>query len=152
MTLSTAALPITWIILRALSAVDQPPQRLTPKPGIPPPRGEFRREPMRPDVRRPRQRAAIAEGPGDEQRLAIIVGRSGREHIGAGLGLNLVETEQRRPVAGETSENRVCLVLDDGRESFRNLDTVVIGKDFDRQNLPDRRAMIARAAVDALEA
>src|SRR6185437_3942370 len=128
MTLSTAALPITWIILRALSAVDQPPQRLTPKPGIPPPRGEFRREPMRPDVRRPRQRAALAEGPGDEQRLAVIVGRSGREHIGAGLGLHFVETEQRRPITGEAGENGMRLLLDDRRESLRDLDPVAIGE------------------------
>src|SRR5690242_16806819 len=152
MTLSTAALPITWIILLALSAADKPCQRLTPEPGISGPRGEFGRQPMRPDVRSPCKGAALAEGPRDEQRLAVIVGRSGREHIGAWLRLDFVEAEQRRPVAGKAGENRVRLPLDDGHESFRDLDPIVIGKDLDRQNLLDRRAMIARPAVDALEA
>src|SRR5579864_339427 len=147
MTLSTAALPITWIILSLSSATGQPCERLAPEAGISRPRGEFRRQPVRPDVGCPRKGSALAESSGDKKRLAVIVGRSGREHVGAGLGHHFVEAEQRRPVAAEAGENRVRLVLDDGRESFRNLDTVVIGKDFDRQDLLDRRAMITRSAI-----
>jgi hypothetical protein len=46
----------------------------------------------------------------------------------------------------------VLLVFDDRGESLRDFDPIVIGKDLDRQNLLDRCAVVARAAIDALEA
>ena len=57
---------------------------------------------MRPDVRRPRKRASLAECPGDEERFAVIVSRGSREDLGARLRPDFIESEQRRPVAGET--------------------------------------------------
>src|SRR5262245_33763042 len=43
-------------------------------------------------------------------------------------------------------------LLEDRRKALRHLDTIIIREDLDRQNLLDRRAMIARPAIDALKA
>ena len=72
---------------RVIPRADQPLQRLAPEPGVSRPRRELGRQPVRADVRRPRKRAAPAEGPGDEQRLAAVVGRNGREHLAPDFAL-----------------------------------------------------------------
>ena len=53
----------------------EPVQRLTPQPGVAIPVHEGVGQPVRADVRGPGQRAALAVGAGDQQRVAALVGR-----------------------------------------------------------------------------
>jgi hypothetical protein len=59
---------------------------------------------MRPDVRRPRQRASLAECPGDEERFASIVSRGSREDLGARLRPHFIESGGLCEVAGARIE------------------------------------------------
>src|SRR5271166_4447557 len=141
-TVSTAALPTTWIMPRrpGLARTDEPLERLSPEPGISRPGREFRGQPMRADVRGPGERAALAEASGDEQRSFAVLRRHRGDDRRTGLRLDLVEAEQRRPDAFEAGEDGVRVQLDCRREAFGHFDAVVIGQDVDRQRVLDRRA------------
>ena len=68
-----------------------------------------------------------------------------------GFGLTSLKPSSDGQSPCEAGEDGMRVLLDYRREALGRFDAIVIGQDVDRQRLLDRRAVVARAAVDPLE-